>query len=753
MRRLLFKFISTVIIYSMVLTLVPFDGYCLEGRQELAKGIVTMLAPRLSIPQSAFPQVFEQKNPPRTLLPAPAVMHKKEQRPWLQRLFPNLYKLFQERPLMTVSMEGYHEKYSTQALNANSKGGLGAFFGCLIRGLKANGVKTVAFQPDFSMRRRQLVKLKHDYVVDNRVVGVLSNLNWRNFSASAYPIVESMLELSEKDILSLSNFEKTVMADKESALYTGIYTNGWNPADKQADQIDVGKENIAYVYTAVLSVLVEAAVIGEKINVAERAVRKVFTILHFNGNLNGKAIKKTIEILQHLSREKQVTLDHFTAAIKTDESFSTFIENSGVSYEVLFCLLINYLARIAVTKEQVVVKEPVSYDNEPGEFIKDKDGNEFVVTVGGLNVNNPDQTVYYDIKFRCYFDGNIARVQLVCPELYKLLYDSDSSREGKRQRFNEYMVSSWAMYAFIKHFPEYKPGLIHFNESPFILLNALVQADPLMEDIPSLYTNHTVVAAGLPKYYPDTADLNRLFEIMAGGYAISRQNISFSIKGDLGDKAVDRIKAVFTHEGSVDLSFAAVELADATNGVSDEHAKVTRNLFHTVKDVFGVLNGSSDYWRNEKLIALREREQSGGGDITAGELWDIHQDDGKMRLIAEIEKRTGVRLNANMPVVSLIRRISNYKSQYPILKDIIHVLCSDRGTLVRTRWGELEGLGQQVIVGGFAYTGSDEAGWVEAFLSWMNDPDLRGRFVFVPDSDVELLNLQAIGSDICVNCP
>jgi len=35
----------------------------------------------------------------------------------------------------------------------------------------------------------------------------------------------------------------------------------------------------------------------------------------------------------------------------------------------------------------------------------------------------------------------------------------------------------------------------------------------------------------------------------------------------------------------------------------------------------------------------------------------------------------------------------------------------------------------------------------------MYDPDLKGRFVFVPDSDSKLLQLQAIGSNICINCP
>ncbi|MCG2711271.1 MAG: hypothetical protein L6416_02970 [Candidatus Omnitrophica bacterium] len=752
MKKKIFNFLSVVIIQSLFLTLCLADSHYFSAQAETldrdSYASMTMLAPRLFIPQEIVLKALEQKTP---LLPLPTdtdlrEIPTKEKQSWLQRHFPVFSKLFNRHPLMTVSMEGFHDKYNTQALNANSKGGLGAFFGCLLWGLKKIGVKTVAFQPNFSKRRRQSVKLKHDYVVDH-VKTVLANLNNRDFQTSAYRVVEVITQLSEHNNLSMNKFKEKVMAEEE--LKTGIYGNGRQEAESD---IDTGKENIAYVYTAALSVLIDAAINGEKKEAAERAVRKVYRELHINGALSRKIIDKTIEVLQHLSREKQMTRKHFEETIKKEETLVLFFEKLPIKDDLLYDALINCLARTAVTKQQVISEEPVSYDNEPGEYILDQYGNEFTVIVGGLDINDPSKTRYYDVKFKRYVDGSLARIQIVCPELYGLLYQSALTyKHQQRRRFNEDMVSAWAMYAFIKHFPQFRPGMVHFNESPFILLAALMRYDPALGHIPLIYTNHTVVQAGLPKYGGETALIERMFEIMAGGYTIKNDNFSFTMRGDIGEKAFSSMKEAFSHTGVIDLSLAALNIADVSNGVSKEHSVVTKRLFDTTKKIISVLNGSSDYWKNEKLIALEE--QKGKENITEEELYDIHNNDGKVRFLKEIEKRTGVKLNANQQVISLIRRITNYKSQYPVLKDIIRVLCADRGTIVRTRWGDLSGLGEQVVIGGFANRGSEQEKWIEEFLRWMNDPDLKGHFVFVPDSDVELLKLQAIGSDICINCP
>jgi hypothetical protein len=89
---------------------------------------------------------------------------------------------------------------------------------------------------------------------------------------------------------------------------------------------------------------------------------------------------------------------------------------------------------------------------------------------------------------------------------------------------------------------------------------------------------------------------------------------------------------------------------------------------------------------------------------------------GKVLSLAEVKKRTmgmtdksgriisadGVALDPDLPTVWMVRRMVEYKSQLPILKDIIHVVCADTDQEVETRWGRMNGLRMQVVMGGVA---------------------------------------------------
>jgi hypothetical protein len=80
----------------------------------------------------------------------------------------------------------------------------------------------------------------------------------------------------------------------------------------------------------------------------------------------------------------------------------------------------------------------------------------------------------------------------------------------------------------------------------------------------------------------------------------------------------------------------------------------------------------------------------------------------------QIISRDGVALDPELPTIWMVRRMVEYKSQLPILKDIIHVVCANSKEEVETLWGKMNGLQMQVVVGGLAPEGSEQAQYDEA---------------------------------------
>ncbi|MCM8782295.1 MAG: hypothetical protein NC828_04525, partial [Candidatus Omnitrophica bacterium] len=164
-----------------------------------------------------------------------------------------------------------------------------------------------------------------------------------------------------------------------------------------------------------------------------------------------------------------------------------------------------------------------------------------------------------------------------------------------------------------------------------------------------------------------------------------------------------------TKEGTkiIDMSKGALSEADITVGVSAEHAGETQELMRVLSEEYGippaykgrvvdVLNGSGDFWVMGELL---EMEKEGVVPVREG-LERIHKkgkeiafnlvkkrtrkiQDGTGQLIAE----AGIELDPNKPTVWLVRRLVGYKSQFPVLRDIVKVLCADRDEMIDTKWG------------------------------------------------------------------
>ncbi|MDD4202923.1 MAG: glycogen/starch synthase [Candidatus Omnitrophica bacterium] len=348
--------------------------------------------------------------------------------------------------------------------------------------------------------------------------------------------------------------------------------------------------------------------------------------------------------------------------------------------------------------------------------------------------------------------------------------------DNRLDRFIQESVFGKAAFEVIKKL-ELKPDILHLNEAHTVVAAAQLRADDAYNNTAIVYTNHTIVPAGLEKFSPSMLNPNRMMFLI----------------GLPGEKEGAFRSKFIRPDGVVDYCHAAYQLADVINAVSDEHAIATATLFKKLygesanKPITGILNGSGSTWKSSELIYAEKN-----GSIPSKEdLHQIHEKQKKDHALAEIKKRTGIELDPKKPTVWAVRRLVEYKSQYPLLRFIVFVLCADTNKTFTKKqlWAlwekhipdmnaqhdynrgynkdirknatsilddlfkdktKINGLGMQMVIGGPEY----EPFWVKQFKKWTYDiPELKGRFVYAPNSDANLLKMQATGADICLTIP
>jgi starch phosphorylase len=405
-------------------------------------------------------------------------------------------------------------------------------------------------------------------------------------------------------------------------------------------------------------------------------------------------------------------------------------------------------------RQQIEYTE-VSYDDQPIEFVKDRSGKPLQFDVWGWDDNNTAHERQYHVAVYAISRGGTPLYVFYCPEVFDILYPDHKTHpgRGRAHRFLQETAFAECVYEFFKSM-RIVPDILHLNEGHVADAAAIVRGDNLFNRTAVVYTNHTVVPAGLETFC--------IGELVGGDVARARYVMRFP--GQSWQRLWRKF-VVVNDDGQLFIDFprGALEICDIANGVSEEHADATKAMFQCYdRTIEGILNGSGDTWVMDELLEM----ELNGIEPSKGIFRRIGRE-GKTLALAEVKKKTadmtnksnqiisknGITLNPKLPTIWMVRRIVEYKSQLPILKDIIHIICADRDDKVDSIWGRMNGLGMQVVVGGIAPEGSKEEEWIEQFVAWMQRPQLKGRFVYVPNSDTTLLKMQAIGADICINCP
>lgn len=309
-----------------------------------------------------------------------------------------------------------------------------------------------------------------------------------------------------------------------------------------------------------------------------------------------------------------------------------------------------------------------------------------------------------------------------CPKTFDTLYT-----ENRRKRLAQEIAIAKLVPETLK-FLDVRPNIVHLNESHTSLIIPHVREDLCFEHTKTLFTIHTPEQSGMEKFY------DYRFE-----------------NGITADS--NRYRSLFVKDGVLDLTWGAMLLADAVNAVSEEHGRIVKEMFSPFRSKITTITNGTDtqFWRYPSL-----QQAYINGQITAETpetLMKIHEEARHWSLDV-VARRSGVTLDPKKPTAWFVRRMQKYKNQYPMLSGILPALCAERGISIATEFGELEGLGMNVVgAGKAAETDNECLDWMAKFTHMMSNENLKGKFTFFQDYTLELLRAAAWGSDIWIAMP
>jgi len=285
-------------------------------------------------------------------------------------------------------------------------------------------------------------------------------------------------------------------------------------------------------------------------------------------------------------------------------------------------------------------------------------------------------------------------------------------------------------------------GRFHMNEGhasllPLALLDERVQktgrASFTQEDIEEVrrqcvFTTHTPVPAGHDQFPTDL--LSRV----------------------LGRPEVAAMKAVFSWDNYLNMTYLALNLSHYVNGVANRHAEVLRQMFPQYR-IDSITNGvHATTWTSQPFQELFDQHIPAWREenftlryalsIPPKEVWEAHHK-AKRQLIDHVNRTTNVGMNVADLTIGFARRDATYKRGDLVFRDL------ERLKHIAANVGRI-----QIIYAGKAHP-RDEAGKevIKRIYQAGNSLKAYVKVAYLANYDWQLAQLLTAGVDVWLNTP
>lgn len=298
------------------------------------------------------------------------------------------------------------------------------------------------------------------------------------------------------------------------------------------------------------------------------------------------------------------------------------------------------------------------------------------------------------------------------------------------------------------------PKAMHLNEGHacFLLLELLaeeIEAGTTLDDAieivrkQTLFTTHTPVPAGIDR-----------FERSLAGPELApwaeRLGVELDTLLDWAWLPSDPPSKPFN------TAALAFELCGRSNGVSQLHASVSRDLFGSLEraqTLTGITNGiHGRTWVDPRIQAIYDDTLGAGWENGDAQAWanvdrldrarfEAARDGGRSDLVQLVERTTGVQLDPHACVIGFARRFATYKRAALLLRDPEGLQAAFAA-------------GAQFVFAGKAHPADDDGKAILAELAaFASSHEAQDQLVIVPDYDIAVAQTMYAGSDVWLNNP